>query len=288
MATGIAGLAVRGGGVMSAADAAAATYGQPENYGLGLQTTVTEVAEYIQWFHNSILTPLIIVISLFVLALLVIVVFKFNEKANPEPSRNSHNTFLEVAWTVIPIAILVLIAAPSFKALYMQYDYPKPDVVIKATGHQWYWSYAYPDAEGVEFDAYMVEDADLKEGQPRLLTVDNAVVVPVNKVVHVLLNASDVIHNWTIPAFGSKMDAVPGRTTATWFKATREGIYYGQCSELCGIRHAFMPITVWVVNDGLYAKWIAARKTGDDDAVEAVMTDIEGQYKNNTMADLKN
>jgi len=260
--------------------ATAADYGKPTDYALGFQLPVTEVANDIHWFHNIILTPLIVIISLFVLALLVYVSMKFSEKNNPTPSKNAHNSVLEVAWTVVPVLILLIIAIPSFRLLYKQYDYPKPDVVVKAIGHQWYWEYEYPQAgDGVSFEAYMVEDADLKPGQPRLLTTDNEVVVPVNKVVHVLVTANDVIHNWTIPSFGSKTDAVPGRTTATWFKATREGVYYGQCSELCGVRHAFMPITVRVVNDSQYGRWIEARKSGDDDAVEAVMKDI-ASYQN--------
>lgn len=275
LAASIAGFSASG-----VSSAWAADYGKPTDYAYGFQLPVTEVAEDIQWFHNAILTPLIVVISLFVLALLIYVCVKFSEKANPTPSKNSHNSVLEFLWTVAPVVILLLICIPSFKLLYKQYDYPKPDVVVKAIGHQWYWEYQYPDAgENVSFEAYMVEDEDLKPGQPRLLTTDNEVVVPVNKVVHVLVTASDVIHNWTIPSFGSKTDAVPGRTTATWFKATREGVYYGQCSELCGIRHAFMPITVRVVNDAQYGKWIEARKSGDDDAVEAVMKDI-ASYQN--------
>lgn len=253
----------------------AADYGKPTDYAYGFQLPVTEVARDIQWFHDGLLTPLIVVISLFVLALLIYVAMNFSEKANPTPSKNSHNSALEVAWTVIPVLILLVIAVPSFRLLYLQYDFPKPDVVVKAIGHQWYWEYKYPQAgDDVGFESYMIEDADLKPGQPRLLATDNEVVVPVNKVVHVLVTANDVIHNWTIPSFGSKVDAVPGRTTATWFKAEREGVYYGQCSELCGIRHAFMPITVRVVNDAQYSKWIEARKSGDDDAVEAVMKEI--------------
>lgn len=258
-----------------AGSASAADYGKPTDYAYGFQIPVTDVANDIQWFHNAILTPLIVIISLFVLALLIYVGMKFNEKANPTPSKNSHNSVLEFAWTVVPVLILLIIAIPSFRLLYKQYDFPKPDLVVKAIGHQWYWEYQYPDAgDDVGFESYMIEDADLKPGQPRLLATDNEVVVPVNKVVHVLVTANDVIHNWTVPSFGSKTDAVPGRTTATWFKATREGVYYGQCSELCGVRHAFMPITVRVVNDAQYDRWIEARKSGDDDAVEAVMKDI--------------
>ena len=276
--------------LFGAATAQAADYGKPTDYAYGLQLPVTEVADGIQWFHDSILTPLIVVISLFVLALLIYVCMKFNEKSNPTPSKNAHNSVLEFAWTVVPVLILLIIAVPSFRLLYKQYEFPKPDVVVKAIGHQWYWEYQYPEAgDDVSFESYMVEEADLKPGQPRLLTTDNDVVVPVNKVVHVLVTANDVIHNWTIPSFGSKVDAVPGRTTATWFKARREGVYYGQCSELCGVRHAFMPITVRVVNDAQYGKWIEARKSGDDDAIEAVMKEIAAyQDKKRTVAGLTN
>jgi cytochrome c oxidase subunit 2 len=283
-AASLAGMLIAG-----TASARAAEYGKPADYEYGFQLPVTDVARDIQWLHNSLLTPIIVTICLFVLGLLVYVALKFNEKANPTPSPVTHNSTLEVAWTVLPIVILLVIAIPSFKLLYKQYDFPKPDVVVKAIGHQWYWEYKYPEAGGVEFESYMLEDEDLKDGQPRLLSVDNEIVVPVNKVVHVLVTADDVIHNWTIPSFGSKTDAVPGRTTATWFKAEREGVYYGQCSELCGVRHAFMPIAVRVVNDAQYGRWIEARKSGDDDAVEAVMKEIAAhQKKNNTVAALQN
>ncbi len=283
----VAGIAVAV--VAGAGGAGAAEYGKPADYEYGFQLPATEVARDIQWLHDSLLTPIVVLISFFVLGLLVYIAIKFNETANPTPSRVTHSSTLEIAWTVLPIIILLVIAIPSFKLLYKQYDFPKPDVVVKAIGHQWYWEYKYPEADGVEFESYMLEDGDLKAGQPRLLSVDNEVVVPVNKVVHVLITANDVIHNWTIPSFGSKVDAVPGRTTATWFKAEREGVYYGQCSELCGIRHAFMPIAVRVVNDTQYGRWIEARKSGDDDAIEAVMKDIAAhQKKNSNVAALQN
>jgi cytochrome c oxidase subunit 2 len=176
---------------------------------------------------------------------------------------------IEVIWTVVPILILIVIAIPSFKLLRLQYAYPKPDLVLKATGNQWYWSHEYPDQGGFKFDSVMLQDDErqalIKKGvpAPRLLAVDNEVVIPVNKVVHVLITASDVLHNWTIPSFGSKVDAVPGRITTTWFKAEKEGVYYGQCSELCGKDHAFMPIAVRVVNDGVFNEWAAAMKARD-------------------------
>jgi cytochrome c oxidase subunit 2 len=234
-------------------------YGQPADWQLGFQQAVTGIAEDIHNFHNLLLV-IITVIVLFVLALLAWVAVRFNAKSNPTPSRTSHHTLLEVAWTIVPVLILLVIAIPSFRVLYAQYDFPKADLTIKATGHQWYWSYTYPDQGGFGFDQLMVEDGDLKPGQPRLLAVDNEVVVPVNKVVHVLLTADDVIHNWTVPAFGVKMDAVPGRVTRVWFQARETGLYYGQCSELCGERHAFMPLAVRVVTDQEYAAWLESAK----------------------------
>lgn len=237
---------------------AVAAPGVSEPWQMGLQDAVTPIAEQIQGFHTFVLV-IITVIALFVLALLIIVMVKFNEKANPEPSKTTHNTFIEVVWTVVPIIILVAIAIPSFRLLYAQYDFPKADLTIKAIGNQWFWSYEYPD-DGMAFDSVMVEEADLKPGQPRLLAVDNDIVVPVNKNVHLLVTANDVIHNWTIPSFGVKVDAVPGRVIRAWFRAEKTGIYYGQCSELCGSRHAFMPIGVRVVSEEDYAKWLEKAK----------------------------
>jgi cytochrome c oxidase subunit II len=250
--------------------AGAAMAAQPVPWQLDMQDPVTPVAERILSF-NHFLMVIITAITLFVLALLIYVMVKFNAKANPVPSHNHHNTMLEVAWTVIPVIVLVIIAIPSFKDLYYQYSFPKPDLTIKATGHQWYWSYEYPDVAGVTFDSNMLNDADREKlkaqgiDAPRLLAVDNEIVVPVNKVVHVLTTSQDVIHNWTIPAFGSKTDAVPGRVLATWFQATKPGAYYGPCSELCGANHAYMPIAVRVVSDEVYAKWLEARKAGGKD-----------------------
>lgn len=241
------------------AGAAYAIDGQPEPWQLSFQPAATEIARQIDSLHDFLLY-LCIIVAAFVLFLLIWVMIKFNAKANPEPSKTTHNSLLEVAWTVVPILILVAVAIPSFRLLYAQYSFPKPDVTIKAIGNQWYWTYEYPDNGGMTFDSVMLEDNELKEGQPRLLAVDNDVVVPVNKVVQVLVTASDVIHNWTIPAFGSKIDAVPGRITRTWFKAERTGVFYGQCSELCGIKHAFMPITVRVVSEEEYAKWLVKAK----------------------------
>lgn len=233
---------------------------QPEPWQLGLQPAATPVMESITSFHNFLLV-LITLITLFVLALLGICILRFNSRANPNPSRTSHNTVLEVAWTVIPVIILVVIAIPSFRLLYFELEVPEPDVTIKATGYQWYWGYEYPDHDGLSFDAVMLQADELKEGQPRLLATDNDVVVPVNKIVKVLVTADPlgVIHSWTIPAFGSKVDAVPGRMNETWFKATKTGMYYGQCSELCGRDHAFMPISVHVVTQEEYDAWVAKK-----------------------------
>jgi len=194
-------------------------------------------------------------------------VVRFNSRANPTPSRTTHNTLLEVMWTLVPVIILVAIAVPSFKLLFLELTIPQADVTVKATGKQWYWSYSYPDAK-FEFDSLMLKDNERKDGQPRLLAVDNELVVPVNKVIRVQVIGSDVIHAFAVPSFGIKIDAVPGRLNETWFKATREGMYYGQCSELCGRDHAFMPIAVRVVNDRDYTAWLdqAKKKYATDDS----------------------
>jgi cytochrome c oxidase subunit 2 len=239
-------------------DAAWAGTGQPSPWQVGFQGSVTPVMDYIHWFHDWLLV-IITLISLFVLALLVIVIVKFNARANPTPSRTTHNTFLEVAWTLVPVIILVFIAVPSFKLLFMQTVLPPADLTIKATGKQWYWSYAYPDSN-FEFDSLMLKDNERKPDQPRLLAVDNEIVVPVNKTVRVQVIGADVIHAFAVPSFGIIIDAVPGRLNETWFKATREGMYYGQCRELCGKDHAFMPIAVRVVSERDFATWLEQAK----------------------------
>jgi len=199
-----------------------------------------------------------------VLVLLVVVVVKFNARANPTPSRTTHNTFLEVAWTVIPVLILSVIAIFSFKLLFLELEIPPADLTVKATGKQWYWTYSYPDNGKFEFDSLMVADEKLQAGQPRLLAVDNEMVVPVNKIVRVQTIGNEVIHSFAVPSFGIRIDAVPGRLNETWFKATREGMYYGQCSELCGRNHAFMPIAVKVVSEQAFKEWVdAANKRPD-------------------------
>jgi len=231
----------------------------PQPWQMGYQPSATPVMEGINDFHNMLLV-MCVVIMVFVTGLLMYVMVKFNAKANPEPSARSHNTLLEVLWTAIPIMILVVMSVPSLKLLYFQDLAQNPEMTIKVTANQFYWSYAYPDQGDFEFDATRVEDEDLKEGQPRLLATDNAVVVPVNTEVRVLVAAADVIHAWAVPAFGVKMDAVPGRLNETWFKATREGTFYGQCSELCGTNHGFMPIEVKVVSKEEFAKWVVFAK----------------------------
>jgi len=243
-----------GGVALAASGAASAELGQPAPWEYRLQEAATPVMENITWFHNFLLV-LITVITLFVLGLLVAVVIKFNARSNPIPSRTTHNTLIEVAWTLIPVLILVGIAVPSFRLLFLELDIPKADLTIKATGKQWYWSYAYPDNGKFEFDSLMAQDK-----QPRLLGVDNEMVVPVNKVVRVQTTGADVIHSFAVPAFGIKIDAIPGRLNETWFKATKTGMFYGQCSELCGKDHAFMPIAVRVVSDQEFASWVEEAK----------------------------
>jgi len=247
------GLAVVGA-VFSSGGAALAELGQPAPWEVKLQEAATPVMENITWFHNFLFW-LITLITLFVLALLVVVVVKFNAKSNPVPSRTTHNTLIEVAWTLIPVLILVGIAVPSFRLLFQELDIPKADLTIKATGKQWYWSYAYPDHGKFEFDSLLAQDK-----QPRLLGVDNEMVVPVNKVVRIQTTGADVIHSFAVPAFGIKIDSVPGRLNETWFKATKVGMFYGQCSELCGKDHAFMPIAVRVVSDQEFASWVEGAK----------------------------
>lgn len=252
---GLATIALVAAGITLATGGAAfAELGQPAPWEWHLQASGSPVMDNIVWFHDF-LSVLIIVITLFVLALLVVVVVKFNSKANPVPSRTTHNTLIEVVWTLVPVLILVAIAVPSFRLLFLELDVPKADLTIKATGKQWYWSYAYPDNGKFEFDSLMAQDK-----QPRLLGVDNEMVVPVNKVIRVQVTGADVIHAFALPAFGVKIDAIPGRLNETWFKATKTGMFYGQCSELCGKDHAFMPIAIRVVNDQEFASWVESAK----------------------------
>jgi cytochrome c oxidase subunit 2 len=231
--------------------------GQPTDWQLGFQRGVTPVMEAIANLHNQVLI-LITVITLFVLGLLVYVAVKFNAKANPTPSDVTHHTLVEVLWTAVPILILVIMAIPSFKLIYYQDTVPqKVDLTIKATGYQWFWSYEYTD-QGFEFDAYPLDREDAEdEGEPYLLAADTKVVVPVGKVVRIQLTAADVIHAWAVPALGVKMDAYPGRLNELWFQVDEPGVYYGQCSELCGMRHSLMPIAVEAMEEADYQEWLA-------------------------------
>jgi len=229
---------------------------------IGLMPAATEHMKEIHDFHNLLLV-IITVISAFVLALLLWVMIRYNARVNPKPATWSHNTLIEVIWTIVPVIILGLIAVPSIRLLYKgEVIPPNIDLTVKAIGHQWYWSYEYPDQGNFTFDALMLSDAEAaKAKEPRLLAVDNRVVVPVGKTVRVIVTAQDVIHAWTIPAFGVKIDAVPGKLNEIWFRAEREGTFYGQCSELCGAKHAFMPIAVDVVSQEKFDEWLTTAKT---------------------------
>jgi cytochrome c oxidase subunit 2 len=229
---------------------------------MGFQRGTTEIAHEMHWFHDWLLLPIITIICLFVLALLVWIVLKFNEKANPVPSRTTHNSLLEVAWTIIPVLILVVIAIPSFRLLTKQLVLPDADITMKITGKQWYWTYEYPQDQGggFSFDSLLKPDADLKPGDIRLLAVDNEAVIPVGKTVRLQVTAADVIHSFVVQSFGARIDAVPGRLNETWFKPEKEGVYYGQCSKICGKDHAFMPIAFRVVSEQEYAAWLADAK----------------------------
>jgi cytochrome c oxidase subunit 2 len=234
--------------------------GQPIPRGFAIQPQVTKLGEQAQWMHNVLLMPIITVISLFVLGLLLWVMFRYRAKANPVASKTAHNTTIEVIWTLVPVLILLVIAVPSIGLLSDQYSQPKADLTIKVIGNQWYWTYEYPDHGDIELVSNMLPDAEaLKRGEPRLLAVDERVVVPAGAVVKLIVTSNDVIHSFAVPAFWTKMDAVPGRLNETWFKVDRPGVYYGQCSELCGARHAFMPIAVEVVAPERFAQWVASK-----------------------------
>jgi cytochrome c oxidase subunit II len=255
----LAAVAVVIGALIAGGEAALAALGQPSPWQLGFQDSATPVMDEINSFHNFLLY-VITGIAGFVLILLIIIMVRFNARANPTPSRVTHNTMLEVAWTVIPVVILAIIAVPSFRLLFHQLNMPPADLTVKVTGKQWYWTYAYPDNGKFEFDSLLLQEKDRKAEQPRLLAVDNELVVPVNKVVRLQIIGAEVIHSFTVPSFGIRMDAVPGRLNETWFKAVREGVYYGQCSELCGKDHAFMPIAVRVMSEQAFNDWVEAAK----------------------------
>lgn len=251
----LAGLLANGG-----AWAQDAIVGQPVPGGLGLQPGVTPIKEQVHDFHNLLLV-IITLICLFVLALLVYVMWRFRASANPTPSKTSHNTLIEVIWTAVPVMILVVIAIPSMKLLYAQDVIPEADMTIKTIGKQWYWTYEYPDHGNFVFDAFMLQDEEAAEqGLPRLLATDRAVVIPVDTTVRILVTAGDVLHSFAVPAFGIKIDAVPGRLNETWVHVTEEGTYYGQCSELCGTGHAYMPIMFEVVSQSAFDAWVSEQQ----------------------------
>lgn len=287
--------------------------GQPENGQLGLQLAGSTEMEHLRGVYDLV-NIIIIAIAIFVLLLMLYVMYRFSESRNPTPSRTTHNTALEVAWTIIPILVLVGIAIPSFRLLYDQYSFPKPDLTIKATGMSWAWEHEYLDQD-VSVSSYIVSDEDVlrakmgddafdekfadlsgaarssalyeasksvweERGQPRKLTVDSAIAVPVNKVVHLLVTSADVIHSWTIPSFGVKQQAVPGRTAAVWFKPTKVGTFYGQCSVLCGKLHSAMPIKVQVVQQDVYDRWLAAQLEGESEKANEILNAAAGQLKN--------
>jgi cytochrome c oxidase subunit II len=231
-----------------------ASAAQPEPWQLNFQPAASPVMERVESLHDLLLW-IITLISIFVLVLLLFACLRFRASRNATPSRRTHNTLLEIAWTAVPVLILVVIAIPSFKLLYYMDRIPEPEMTLKAIGHQWYWSYEYPDDGNFTFDANMVADGDLKEDQLRLLTTDNAVVLPVDTDIRVLVAATDVIHSWAVPAFGVKTDAVPGRINETWVRIEQPGMYYGQCSELCGDYHGFMPIMVRAVGKQEFEAW---------------------------------
>tara|TARA_B100002019_G_scaffold225858_1_gene198878 strand:+ start:689 stop:1540 length:852 start_codon:yes stop_codon:yes gene_type:complete len=261
----------------SAAGLASAVAAQPKDWQITFQEAASENMTMITDFNNFLLI-LMTAISVFVLGLMLYVMVRFNARANPEPSTTTHNTLVEVVWTVVPIVILVVIAIPSFRLLYFQRDIPEADMTVKAVGYQWYWGYEYPDHGDFAFDSLMLSEEE-RGDQPRLLATDTAMVVPVDTTVRVIVTAADVLHAFAMPAFGLKMDAVPGRLNETWFKAEKTGTYYGQCSELCGIRHAFMPIRIEVVSKADFALWVeeAQNEYAEIDNADAMVASAELQ-----------
>lgn len=283
MKTFLAGL----GAIMTSAVATSAFAGQPTPWQLSFQTPATQIMEEILWFERFTLW-FIVPITVLVLCLLAWCIVRYRASANPNPSRTSHNTLIEVIWTVGPVIILLFLAVPSFQLLTAQYSPPEdPSITIKATGVQWYWEYEYQDEEPLNFSSFLLQDGQREEAgkqdmaeYPRLLAVDSEVVVPVNATVRVLVTASDVIHAFAVPSFGVKVDAVPGRINEVWFKAEREGIFYGQCSELCGKDHAFMPIGVRVVSQEQYDTWRSAAQADLGKANKALLASIRGEQVN--------
>ena len=249
-------------GVITLGFAGAALAAQPQPGGIDLQPAATQLASDIHWFHSAILMPIITIVVLVVLALLIYCVVRFRASVNPVPTKTTHNVTVEVVWTLAPIVILIFIAIPSFKILYEQQVTPKADLTVKVTGYQWYWGYTYPDHGNFAFESYLLPDKDRTDPvkQPRLLAVDNEMVVPVGKVVRLQITAQDVLHAFFVPSFGVQVTAVPGRLNEAWFKADRPGIYYGQCNELCGKDHSSMPIAVRVLAEAEFAAWVEGAK----------------------------
>jgi cytochrome c oxidase subunit 2 len=266
-------IALRGAwGVIAsmALGAGGASAEEAHDWQLGFQPAASVVRERIDFLHNVILLPIITVISLFVLGLLLWVMIRFNAKRNPVPSKISHNTALEIAWTLVPILILVVIAIPSFKLLYFMDKAEKADMTLKVTGHQWFWTYEYPDQQGVSFDSNMIpEEEQVKQHKKRLLDVDFPVVLPVNTTVRIQVVGSDVIHSWFMPSFGVQEYAVVGRTNESWVKIDREGTFYGQCNQICGVNHPFMPIEVKAVSADKFKTWAACAKAAASDTKRA-------------------
>jgi cytochrome c oxidase subunit 2 len=254
---------------------------EPTPWQLNMQPAASPSAQHIHDFHDLLLY-IIFAIAIFVLLLLVWVVIRYNAKANPTPSQFTHNVMIEVIWTVIPVIILIVIAIPSFKVLYYNDHIENPEMTLKVTGRQWYWDYEYPDHDGIAFSSYMVADADIdtEKGQRRLLSTDNVVVLPVDTNIQILMEGGDVLHSWAVPAFGVKIDAVPGRTNETWVRIEKEGVYYGQCSELCGKDHAYMPIEIHAVSKEEFENWLITAKEefASNDAEEALIRLAGFQY----------
>jgi cytochrome c oxidase subunit II len=247
--------------------AAIAEAAEPKPWQLGFQPPATEVMDRLSAFHDVLLI-IIILITAFVLGLLVYVMWRFNQQRNPHPTRTSHNTVIEMLWTVVPVLILISIAIPSFKLMYYMDRVPNPEMTIKVTGHQWYWTYEYPDQNGLSFDSNLISEAELKPGQKRLLDVDNPLVVPAETIIRVQITGTDVIHSWFMPSFGVQEYAIVGRLNESWMRIDHEGTYYGQCNQICGVNHAFMPIKVEAVSKATFQRWLVDAKKkfaqGDD------------------------
>ncbi|MBV9859297.1 MAG: cytochrome c oxidase subunit II [Alphaproteobacteria bacterium] len=249
---------------------------QPQPWEIGMQPPATPIKDRIEALHDELLV-IISLITLFVLGLLLYVIVKFNHRRHPVPTRTSHNPVVEILWTVIPVLILVLIAIPSFKLMYYMDAVPQADMTIKVTGHQWYWSYAYPDQGGFEINSNIIPDDQLKPGQKRLLDVDNPLVIPVNTTIRVQVTGTDVIHSWFVPSFGVQEYAVIGRLNEAWMRVEHEGMYYGECNQICGINHAFMPISVKVVSPDAFQQWAAeAKKSAENGGAAATVVAVNG------------